>query len=52
MSAKGLGYVKTLHRKCRGVAILADFRCERIFFGVDYALIAIMSGVPMMFMHE
>jgi len=43
MSALGLGCVKTLHRKCRGVAILADCRVGA-FFGFDYALIAAMSG--------
>jgi hypothetical protein len=35
MSALGLGCVETLCRKCRGIAI---------FFQVDYALIAAMSG--------
>jgi hypothetical protein len=43
MSLMGLGCVKTLHRKCRGVAILADCRVGA-FFGFDYALIAAMSG--------
>jgi hypothetical protein len=32
-----------VHRKCRGVAILADCRVGA-FFGFDYALIAAMSG--------
>ena len=39
----GLGRVKTLHRKCRGIAILADCLVGA-FFGFDYALIAAMSG--------
>jgi hypothetical protein len=43
MTASGLGCVKMLHRKCRGVAILADCRVGA-FFGFDYALIAAMSG--------
>jgi hypothetical protein len=43
MSDMGLGCVETLCRKCRGVAILAS-GVVGAFFGIDYALIAAMSG--------
>jgi hypothetical protein len=39
----GLGCVKTLCRRCRGVAILTS-GVMGAFFRVDYALIAAMSG--------
>jgi hypothetical protein len=49
MSVKGLGCVKTLYGKYRGVAIVAEWRYGP-FFGPDYVLIAAMSGwIPMMF---
>ncbi len=48
-SVMGLGCVKTLYGKYRGVAIVAEWRYGP-FFGPDYVLIAAMSGwIPMMF---
>ena len=51
MSASGLGCVKTLCGKCRGVSRLLPGGAVEHFLGFDYALIAAMSGwIPMMFM--
>ena len=44
MSASGLGCVKTLLGKCRGVWRLLPGGAVEHFLGFDYALIAAMSG--------